>query len=672
MRSGTRATLAIGVVLGWAVGAHAQVDRATRPRAAHEELRRAAAGWERRTAERRQVVDQVCLVPDLATFLEAVGTWDRDHFFPVLVADYELTFKFLRAFRPARIVACPARGHAIEAEQTWDAALRAVGRSWRAPGADEVSVKGDRIPSDLGQTAPGVVLSAPESPTLGGAIALAAGRFQPLGKLKATKQFGDVLSAEDARAFAVEVERVVAEIAPKHDRLGDDCDFLTLAGDWPYRYETPKGHNALDDLLGRFPDFQTRWAFAGRLTGDLTTSVYQAMCSLFLQPRSALLFNGYNERERPWSDYRMTEASDALQGIVPVTHRSGERASLTGWHDAFDPVNRFGLVLINTHGDPTHFNLPGGPGQSADVPPSVPAAVLMIHSFSAADPRDSNTIAGRWLAQGAFLYYGSMNEPFLQAFRAPGTVGGLVAERMPLAAAVRQSPPEPFGAPWRLTFIGDPLYRIDPRERPRLATWKPVETWPPYPEYEEPAPDSPALLRLNWALKTAVFRLQAGARPKVRTDLASVLLGIDRSQLGKEYQANYDALLADTLLEANRVGTLLDRLSAIPAGERSPQVSRLWQTLVMSRLQRQVAERDYRRASALWSEAIAAPAPEDFQHQLTVRVSGLAGSKAELADWRQRLRKAARAVPKEGAGERIIAEELKRVDEKLAPPSTAR
>ena len=56
-------------------------------------------------------------------------------------------------------------------------------------------------------------------------------------------------------------------------------------------------------------------------------------------------------------------------------------------------------MLINSSGGPTEFNLPGGAGQTGDVPWTAPAAVLMIHSFSAADPLDPGTIAGRWLAK---------------------------------------------------------------------------------------------------------------------------------------------------------------------------------------------------------------------------------------------------------------------------------
>src|SRR5262245_5261775 len=57
------------------------------------ELRGAAAVWDARRPERR-VVDQVCLVPDMATFLEVVATWDGRHFFPVLIEDGEYTPKF--------------------------------------------------------------------------------------------------------------------------------------------------------------------------------------------------------------------------------------------------------------------------------------------------------------------------------------------------------------------------------------------------------------------------------------------------------------------------------------------------------------------------------------------------------------------------------------------------
>ncbi len=63
-------------------------------------LRNASAEWDRREGPRREVVDMVCLVPDLATFFEAVSEWDEKQYFPVLIDDVEYSFKFLRV--PAR------------------------------------------------------------------------------------------------------------------------------------------------------------------------------------------------------------------------------------------------------------------------------------------------------------------------------------------------------------------------------------------------------------------------------------------------------------------------------------------------------------------------------------------------------------------------------------------
>src|SRR4051812_9746768 len=65
-----------------------------------EPLRRAATSWELRAGPERAVIDQVCLVPDVPTFLQVIATWDRGHWFPILFDDVESTFRFLRAFKP--------------------------------------------------------------------------------------------------------------------------------------------------------------------------------------------------------------------------------------------------------------------------------------------------------------------------------------------------------------------------------------------------------------------------------------------------------------------------------------------------------------------------------------------------------------------------------------------
>ena len=47
-----------------------------------DSLRLAADSWQGSTGPRRQVVDQVCLVPDVAAFLEAIALWDERSFLP--------------------------------------------------------------------------------------------------------------------------------------------------------------------------------------------------------------------------------------------------------------------------------------------------------------------------------------------------------------------------------------------------------------------------------------------------------------------------------------------------------------------------------------------------------------------------------------------------------------
>ena len=50
--------------------------------------------------------------------------------------------------------------------------------------------------------------------------------------------------------------------------------------------------------------------------------------------------------------------------------------------------------------------------------------------------------------------------PSWSAFRPPGLVTELIAADVPLVAALRQGELEPFGFPWRLIYLGDPLYRV--------------------------------------------------------------------------------------------------------------------------------------------------------------------------------------------------------------------
>jgi hypothetical protein len=660
------------------------------------EVRRAEAVWDRRVGPERQVVDMVCLVPDTATFLEAISLWDEGHYFPILIDDVEYAFKFLRAFRPARVVRFPRASAAADRaapttpEALWDRAVAAVGLAWSRDGAAP-ALRGDAVPRSLGLTPPGVVVSAPASPSLAGAVALAAGRFQPLLRWETKKKFADDLTTEEAGAVARELEGVVAARIPDHDKLGDGCDFVTLAGDYPYRYLAGGQRSALDDLVLRSSEGQRRWAYAGRLMGGPVASVYRAMCSLFLTPKSAVACNTYADTDRPWSDYAMTDATQRLVRLLPTQHLHGPGASLAGWHQNFDPVNRQDLALINTHGGPTTFHLPAGAGgHTSDIPESLPVAVLIIHSFSAESPDDPETLAGRWLANGAFVYFGAINEPFLQAFRTPSLVAAYLADNVPVVVAVRRVSNEIYAQPWRLVYFGDPLWRIRKAgpDRPRLATWEPVAAWPVYGAYVQPGTAEPESKRFTWALKTAIFRLQSRSEPapssgssietvalplqpggagRPNGDVAGVLLGIDRDRLDPRLQTIYDELLVDTLLTSRRPAELLDRLTRIPPPARSRDVRRHLETAQTAAVLRAAAARDFRQAVAIWNDVVRAPGSRDFVRVITERVEALADTPANLADWRDRLRTAQHAAA-EPANAPVIADALARVEARLGRP----
>ncbi len=710
-----------------------------------EQFQRAILTWRRSTGPSRLVIDQVCLVPDVPSFFEAIAAWDRGHFFPILIDEPAWTLPFLRAFRPERVIRYAAR---VEGRTTplsrlrspsspadrlalWQVAIDAVARGWSEPSPpDGKFPPGGSPPRGLGATPPGLVLSAPDSPMLAGAVALAAGRFQPLVRLEPSiwtlnepqdpgrsYRFGDVLTLAQAWQFARRLEGRVASVTSHYDRLGDDCDFLTIAGDWPYRYDNDaergpaRGILALDDLIGRelpgnsdaqgLNGSRRRWAYAGRLLGDPAASVARAMGALFLHPSSALLWDTY-QAEPPWSSYSLVPASNwlgrSLTDSGGVFLRSGRHADLVSWHRTVDPRHRFGFVWINTSGAPREFAISGGPGRPSDLPGGFPAAVVMIHSFSAADPADPQTIAARWLAQGAFVYYGSVNEPYLLAFRQPGLVAELMAEDVPLAAALRQGELEPFGRPWRLIYLGDPLYRVwdargaadrlSPHDwetlSPSYAHWSAVEVAlagsSPHPAHDV-ADDA----LLKWCRDAAIGELIASRPPEGRSasptdsrrdDWRSVLRRIRRDRLDRALRPVYEDLLIDALREFGAFDEMHSRLEQIPPGERRPRVWQALETGAMARLARLAQDGDpvqgFARALGVWDEVIrfSWPANSEFPAQLTARVTALAQADAShrMRPWLDRLHKAVAelaAQPGQTSCARIVSAERDRVQAKM-------
>jgi hypothetical protein len=293
--------------------------------------------------------------------------------------------------------------------------------------------------------------------------------------------------------------------------------------------------------------------------------------------------------------------------------------------------------------------------------------VLIIHSFSAADPADPQTVGGRWLANGAFLYYGSMNEPYLNAFRTPAVVADLIAEGLPFAAALRMNPGEagPFGDPWRLVYLGDPLYRLDPAaaHAPRLATWEPVASWPSYGAAPTPAPAAEAddFAKLTWALKAAILAGRKGADRAELSAVADLLLTIRRDRLAVNHRALFDPLLADVLFHADRRRALRDRIGRLPASELTPTLRRWLEAARMVDLHRGMAKLDWSAALAAWDELIRSDSSAETKALATQFVAALADAPARRNTWRTRLRAALRDG-RRAPGADAVEAELKRVE----------
>jgi hypothetical protein len=287
----------------------------------------------------------------------------------------------------------------------------------------------------------------------------------------------------------------------------------------------------------------------------------------------------------------------------------------------------------------------------------------MIHSHSAEDPADPRTIAGRWLLQGAFVYFGSVNEPFLAAFRKPGLVADLAAEGVPLSAALRQGEAEPLGRPWRLIFLGDPLYRLpavhpargrssaddhlpsseikdqraegeerkrlDPgawRERsPAHAGWPVVEVAVPS---GGPAPgdaEPPADRWLEWCRNAAIGELVGGTS----ADWRSALREVRRDRLSPWLRPAHDELLIDALSQAGEWDELHARLSRIPPAECRPRVWAALETAAVFRLARAARDPDreqgHARAQEIQNQVMRLPWPAGwgFPAQFAARVAAI-------------------------------------------------
>ena len=210
------------------------------------------------------MIDQVCLVPDVPSFLEAISFWDERHFFPILIDSPAWRFRSCGRFGRLGSFDMPApessagirserqgRAGEIPRMRCGNDAIRSLTRAWSPPPGPVAPLAGsDGRARRIDSESTWARADRGRKPDVRGCHRAGSRTFPEAccgsnqqqrvahGVMIQTAPRGWETSClwNDAWQFVNRIEAQVAAAVPHYDQLGDDCDFLTLAGDWPYRY----------------------------------------------------------------------------------------------------------------------------------------------------------------------------------------------------------------------------------------------------------------------------------------------------------------------------------------------------------------------------------------------------------------------------------------------------
>jgi hypothetical protein len=484
----------------------------------------------------RSVADCVVLVKDEHACLKALRQWGPEQFWPVLIEDGWFTPMFLEAFKPSTVL------------------------RWRPGRADQQSKLGVELQAfvvehnrqflsagDSAPQPPGLVVIDPRGSLRLGGAALAVGRGQPI--VLASSQFARQTVIEPEPLLAIN-RGLMAKSKDYGLRPGSGWMGLTLAVDFPYRFRMPPeavkpvnhpaagGLRATDDLLGRIPfkhaPIGVRAAVVGRLTGSPTQAVYQAMCSLFLQPENMLLIDTYKQEPGggSFAAYDLQHAAELMGKRYTAELFSDKSVTLKKLAELMRPFNTHDMIWINSAGESSRWKTPDGWAKAEHFPIGKPTIMHVVHSHSLANAWNIDSLGGRAVAGGAYWYFGAMAEPYLLSFNTPTPMALKILAGTPLAFAARKVAGQQLSLPWRLMLIGDPLYALRDEPARRVAA-------PQLPGQDDP--------RLQFLRDGLLFdrmlaidvALQLAKRPDDLEDrdlvrVASVLYGADRNdELGE-------------------------------------------------------------------------------------------------------------------------------------------
>ena len=417
----------------------------------------------------QQIIPVVVIVSDSGSYLSAIESWEGPVRFPVLWDDgsdraREDIARFVRGFQPESVLVYSAEDHDALSE-VLDGRKDEINAALARALGDQVADWRNAMAAlrENGLFSPGIVVTDPLDDGWAAALALAAGRVQPMVFVDQPLELGDRdLTVERADALEVEIERAAQSTGMAWKGIGDDLDAVTLAVNIGTRIKTGSGARdslATTDRIGRMDSNGSgeRWAFCGQLIGSTPSTVYQAMCSLFLEIDSAFLWDGYANTE-PWSQYDMTATQRQLAEFGIESELNDQPAyTIDAWRRRITRPVDAGLILVNSKGSSRRFDLPGGGASSGDVPIlDRPSVIHMVHSFSMQKPTAGWTIGGRLLAHGVYAYAGSVDEPYLNGFVPTPMIARRLGGNFPFASAVRYDD----GKPWKIAVLGDPLITI--------------------------------------------------------------------------------------------------------------------------------------------------------------------------------------------------------------------
>lgn len=419
-----------------------------------------------------RVMPHVVVVRDAQSFVDAISAWTPTRRFPVLIDDgtpeaAEEIGRFVRGFGPNTVVtwrSSAAEGSTLTfSNASREQLVATLAKSWDIA-EDATQERIIELWRSADAAPPGVVAIDLADPAWTAGLALAAGRGQPMVFVNARREINGSLSVEDADALAQQIEDGTEALKLKWNALGDEVEAVTLAFACAARIDRQvpgkdgREFIATTDRIGRVGAGTTqpdRWAWAGQIFGSHRSANYMAMCSLFLTPRTAWLFDGYRN-DGAFGQYDMSKAGDALRaasvGVEVIDWPDGGAAE---WRARAARPVQAQIVMVNTMGNSDFFELSPGRCLPADLPLlDQPAAVHFIHSWSALFPALPNHLLGRWMDRGIFFYYGSVHEPYLAAFLPPEKVVARINIGAPWGAALRYD----NAPPWKIAVVGDPLF----------------------------------------------------------------------------------------------------------------------------------------------------------------------------------------------------------------------